>query len=84
MVRGSIVAGAEVVEAEEVFEDLAVGVDALLGEGVVGGEGGGGAGVGPDGGEALGPFALWVGSGVGGEDGAVELEVRWGAGCGGW
>jgi hypothetical protein len=78
-----------VVEAEEIFEDLAVDGEALGGEGVGGGEGLAGAGVGPEGGGVLGPIALGFGGGVGGEDGAVEgfvgeFEVRWGAGCRGW
>ena len=63
------------VEAEEVFEDLAVGFGAFLDERMVEREGLAGTGVGPDGGEIFGPMAGGVDGGVGGEDGAVELLV---------
>jgi len=42
---------------------------------VIGREGLAGTGIGPDGGEILGPLACGIGGGVGGEDGAVELFV---------
>jgi hypothetical protein len=58
--------GAAEAEVEEVGENLAVDMGAVLGQRVVSGEGIGGAGVGPGDGPIGGPVAIGVDGGVGG------------------
>jgi hypothetical protein len=64
--------GALQVDPQQVGQDALVGFAAGRGQGVVLGEGLGGAGFGPEVGPVFGPGALGVGGGVGGQDGGVE------------